>query len=211
MLPWISLQVVGACWGALLLSGCSMGLGASVEANAGFVGATVTDSDGIETAELATTAGLSFNVEFDFVRDASLATGFGYQTLRAPSSDDGVGDGVSAVPWTVWYGGSIENLGWTVRPRAFFGFSMARGEADQYYDVYMAAGASYYFARGTALTIVAGPHAVRASDQVLAGETTYQGWGGQVRVRLFRMLFRKCDPADRADAARMAVDDDNPC
>ena len=184
-----------------------MGLGASLEGNAGFVRATVSDPVGAERDETVVTAGVSLNFEFDFVRDASFGMGYGYQTLRSLEAD---GAAVEAVPFGVWYGGSIENRGWRLRPRASFGFSMDRGETDQYMDVNMLVGASYHYKRGRALHFMVGPQAVFARDYGLGGDTDYRGWGGQLRIRLFRMMLTDCDPKDREHAAKMAKSD-NPC
>lgn len=180
---------------ASLVPACSMGLGASLEANAGAVRTRViSDDPGTpEASEYAVTGGLTLSIEFDEWRDANVTGGFGYQRFL-PSADGATA--VAATPMRFSYAGSIADRGWSVRPRGYFGVGIDRsGEGDSYYDVYMGVGASIHVKRGTAFHVSAGPLALAASHRDSFGpDYAYRGIGGQVRVRLFRMLSRECDP-----------------
>jgi len=178
-----------------LLPACSMGLGASLEANAGAVRARVISDDPAtaETTELALTGGLTLSIEFDEWRDANVSGGYGYQRFQ-PSGQGAAA--VAAVPLRFAYAASIGDRGWSVRPRGYFGVGIDRsGEGDSYLDVYMGVGASLHVKQGLALHLSAGPLALAASHHDAFGpDLDYRGTGGQVRVRLFRMLIRACDP-----------------
>ncbi len=171
--------------------GCAMGLGGSVEVNAGLVSARVTTAEA-DTSERtwATTAGASFNVEFDENRDANLAAGFGPQRIL-PWRGDRI---VAATPATFAYAASLEDAGWKVRPRGYFGFAFERSEA-AYFAAYLAVGASLHPAQGVAVHVALGPQFVFGESRTYgAPEVAYTGHGGQLRVRLFRMLATDCDP-----------------
>lgn len=178
-----------------LLPACSMGLGASLEANAGAVRARVISDDPAtaDATETAMTGGLTLSIEFDEWRDANVTGGYGYQRLQ-PSGDGAAA--VTAAPMRFAYAGSIGDRGWATRPRAYFGVGIDRsGEGDSYLDVYMGVGASFHVKRGVALHLSAGPLALAASHHDAFGpDLDYRGTGAQMRVRLFRMLFRECDP-----------------
>lgn len=196
MLPSRRLKLATAWLGAVLVSGCSSAIGVSLEANAGLARTRIDDGNDPSNNrhELAVTAGVSLNLELDYLRDASFGAGVGYQAFSSPEAGT-----LSAFPFRVWYGGAIDDRGWKLRPRAALGLS-AGGDAEAYLDAYLAAGASYHLAPGHALHVLFGPHAVHAENQM---GTSFRGWGGTLRVRFFRMLQNTCDPVTRADVARV--------
>ncbi len=174
-------------------AGCSAGVGLSVEANAG-VARLAPDGDGAEAT--AITGGASVALEFDWLRDADLGGGFGPQVLKPTGAAGEVADaGVAATPMRIWFASAIGPYGWKVRPRATMGASLANGDGDLYADGYAGLGVSVHPAQGRAIHVLAGPQLVRATDRRVDGATTYQGVGGQVRIRYFHMWRRGCDPA----------------
>ncbi|MCA9674598.1 MAG: hypothetical protein H6708_21745 [Kofleriaceae bacterium] len=185
----------------LVLSACSAGMGWAVEVNAGLARL---DANGADRGDRTVTAGLGLALEFDWLRDADLGLGLGWQTVGDGGATDDPGAGISARPLRVWLASAIGNSGWTVRPRATMGASLANGDGDLYAEGYAGLGVSVHPTRGTALHVLVGPQVVRATDALALGPSvTYQGWGVQARVRLFRMFWRRCDPASRADAAAL--------
>ena len=176
-----------------------MGLGGSIEVNAGLVSARVTTTEaGAPERTWATTAGASFNVEFDENRDANLTAGVGPQRIRPWRGDRAV----AATPVTFAYAASIEDVGWRVRPRGSCGFAFERSEA-AYFAVHMALGASLHPAPGLAVHVAVGPQVVFGENRAYGRpEVAYAGRGGQLRVRVFRMLATDCDPRSRVGPTR---------
>jgi hypothetical protein len=186
---------------------CSAGFGGSLELNGG---ALRLSSDQGPRAETAVTFGASLNVEFDWLRDADLGGGLGWQSVRTGAGSGDPGASVSAWPMHIWYAAAIGNsAGWKTRPRVTMGWSLANGEGDTYADAYLGLGASIHLAPGRALHLMAGPEVVRATDDRSGGPNpTYQGWGATVRLRLFRMAQPTCDPATRAEAVERSTTKD---
>ena len=179
-------------------AGCSAAFGLSVEANAG-VARLAPDGDGADAT--AITGGASLALEFDWLRDADLGSGFGVQALRPTgAAGEGADAGVTATPMRSWFASTIGPYGWKVRPRATMGASLANGDGDLYADGYAGIGVSVHPAQGRAIHVLAGPQLVRATDRRLDGATTYQGVGAQLRIRYFRMWWRDCAPATLAAA-----------
>lgn len=193
--PWAAVAALLALGAAA----CSAGMGGAWELNTGVVRLRPDQAAGAETA---LTLGVSFNLEFDWLRDADLGGGLGWQTVRAGADSSDPGAGVSAWPMHIWYAAAIgEPAGWRVRPRVTMGWSLANGESDLYADAYLGLGASVHVKQGRAVHVMAGPQIVRATDdRVYEPDPTYQGWGAMVRVRVFGMTRPRCDPATRAEA-----------
>ena len=165
------------------------------EANFGAVSARVISDDPAtaETTELGLTGGLTLSIEFDEWRDANVTGGYGYQRFQLQGDGDAA---VVAAPMRFAYAGSIGDRGWSVRPRGYFGVGIDRsGEGDRYLDLYMGVGASLHVQQGLAVHLSAGPLALAATHRDAFGPGgDYRGMGGQVRIRVFRMLSRDCDP-----------------